>query len=199
MMHGWGYGNMLGMIAAPPPAPAPKATTPLQKFLVNSGHDPSGAPDGGSKAQFDPVMGGSGMARKLGMLGGLLGPMGSAALGTAAGTVIDVGQTNSALATRGGYGVPYNSRGKVNFWPAFGNSMTWGMMGTSPLHQAIDASMMNDTGGTTRSDAGWQHADMGSMDYDQTGAPGAPGGGYADDIDYSDPGAYAQTDEGDWL
>ena len=53
-MWGWGYGNQLGMIAAPPPAPKAKATTPLQKFLEEGGHDPSGAPDGGKPSKWAP-------------------------------------------------------------------------------------------------------------------------------------------------
>jgi hypothetical protein len=200
---GWGYGDQLGMIMAPPPAPTPapkkKATTPLQKFLEFGGHDSSGAPDAGGKTQYDPVMGGSNMARNLGIAGSLLGPLGTGALGAAIGTNIDVGQTNRALATQGGYGVPYNSRGNVKFGPAFANAMSWGMLGTSPLDQAIEASIMDDTGQLHHTmSSGGMHAPMGSMDYDELGAPGAPTGGYADNIDYSDPGAYAQTDEGDW-
>ena len=199
---GWGYGNQLGMTMAPPPAPstAPstgkEATTPLQKFLESGGHDPSGAPGSGGKTQYDPVMGGSNMAGKLSIAGSLLGPLGTGALGAAIGTNIDVGQTNRALATRGGYGVPYNSRGKVKFGPALLNALSWGMLGMSPLDQAGAESTMDDTGQLYDSDG--RHAAMGSMDYDELGAPGAPTGGYADDIDYSDPGAYAQTDEGDW-
>ena len=205
---GWGFGGTpygyggMGYTTPPPapPAPAPLesrvASTPLQRLVESGGDSSSGAPGAGGKTQYDPVMGGSNMAGKLSIAGSLLGPLGTGALGAAIGTNIDVGQTNRALATRGGYGVPYNSRGKVKFGPALLNALSWGALGMSPLDQAGAASTLDDTGQLYDSDG--RHAAMGSMDYDELGAPGAPTGGYADDIDYSDPGAYAQTDEDDW-
>ena len=199
----YGYGGMGYTTPQPAPPPLkPAAQTPLQMLAYgddnnndNLSKGPMGAPSG--RAPQTPSWSPYETARRSDTM------MKNIGTGTMAASLFDI----SGLSTLVGIGNKMHgtavARPQANF--AFGAPRGIGgeIPGQRPIGVLQDLLIPDfirspfdqHENEATRVNQEWDRSAPEVFDFQ---GDDNSGGGYADDIDYSDPGAYAQTDEDDW-